>query len=488
MISSIEQSPLYRVANPRSIAFYGASNNITSMGTSQLNSLLALGYEGKVYPVHPREKTVLGLKAYASVDLLPEAPDLAVLVLPTRLVPDIVDQCGKKGIRRVVVVSGGFAELGGEGKSLQRELMDAAQRHDIRFVGPNCLGVAALHNKVNTTFLNCNCPAGFIGMASQSGSFVTQMFDYLAKYGLGFSTAMSVGNEADIDLVDVLEYLAVDPDTKVIALYIESIRRGRRFLEAARAISPKKPIVAFYVGGSEAGRRAGLSHTGALAGPDRLYDGVFRQAGIIRAHTIEELFDLSWALARCPAPAGKRIIIQTHSGGPGAAAADACGRNGLELPKPSAELREKLAPLAPHTSSFNNPVDVTFTKSPMEYLWNMTEILMADDGYDGVLVYYLVPDTMIHRALASMGLPEEQIEERSAGLVHQQVGAIVNKLAAKDKPLIGFSFRTRSDRFVREMQDQGAVLLPSGERAAVAMAALHRYGRMRARILAETQA
>lgn len=262
MIKSIEESPLYQIANPKSIAFFGASNNITAMGTNLLLSLQAGGFEGPVYPVHYKESQVLGLKAYPSVLDLPDVPDLAVIVLPTRIVNAEIEACGQKGIQRAIIVSGGFKELGGEGIALERELLEIARRYGIRVLGPNCLGVANLHRQINTTFIPYEGPAGFIGLASQSGSLVTQMFDYLGRMGLGFSTAFSVGNEADIDLIDAMEYLALCPHTKVVALYIEGIRRGREFVQAARSIIPHKPVVALYVGGSEAGKHAGFSHTG----------------------------------------------------------------------------------------------------------------------------------------------------------------------------------------------------------------------------------
>ena len=206
MPDSLHQSPLYPITNPGSIVFFGASNRFSAMGTHQLNSLLSSGFEGKIYPIHPKERRVLDLKAYQGVQELPEIPDLA----------------------------------------------------------------------------------------SQSGSFITQMFGYLRRFGLGFSSGISVGNEANLDIVDCMAHLADCPHTRVIGLYIETIRRGRKFIDAARSIVRRKPIVAFYVGGSEAGKRAGLSHTGALAGPDALYDGVFRQSGVIRAHSMSELFDDGW--------------------------------------------------------------------------------------------------------------------------------------------------------------------------------------------------
>ena len=262
---------------------------------------------------------------------LPEVPDLAVIVLPTHVVNETLEACGKKGIRQAVVVSGGFKEVGGGGGELEAELKQIADVYDMKILGPNCLGVANPHYNINTTFVPNEGLPGFVGLASQSGSFVTQLFEYLSGFGLGFSTAFSVGNEAVLDIVDCMEYLGACPHTKVIALYVEGIRRGRAFIEAARAIVPHKPIVAFYVGGSKAGKAAGFSHTGAMAGPDALYDGMFRQAGIIRARSVVELFDFCWVLGALPIPEGNRVVIQTHSGGPGAAAADACGRAGLRL-------------------------------------------------------------------------------------------------------------------------------------------------------------
>lgn len=366
------------MANARSMAFFGASNSIASMGTHLLMSVLAGGFEGAVYPVHRKEEKILELKAYRRVEDLPETPDLAVIVLPTAVVNQTLEACGKKGIRQAVVVSGGFKEVGGEGGRLEGELIKIAHAHGLRILGPNCLGVANPHRNINTTFIPDEGIPGFVGLASQSGSFVTQMFEYLSGFGLGFSTAFSVGNEAVLDIVDCMEYLSLCPHTKVIALYIEGIRRGRAFMAAARAIAPQKPIVAFYAGGSKAGKSAGFSHTGAMAGPDELYEGMFRQAGVIRARSVVELFDFCWALGSMPVPKGNRVVIQTHSGGPGAAAADACGRAGLRLSTLSNETLKKLAPFIPPTGSVGNPVDLTFAKDYSDFYSRIPKILLED--------------------------------------------------------------------------------------------------------------
>ena len=395
MFTSISESPLYRIANPRSIAMFGASNNLTAMGTNLLMSIKSIGFEGRIYPVHPKEKEVLGLRAYSHARDLPETPDLAVMVLPTHIVSETMEACGQKGVRSAIVVTAGFKEVGSDGVAMEKELVRVVRKYGITLLGPNCIGVANPHGKLNTTFMEHEGKPGFIGMASQSGSFVTQLFDYLSIYGLGFSTAFSVGNEAVTDIVDCMEYLAACPHTKVIALYIEAIRRGRAFMEAARSIVPHKPIVAFYVGGSEAGRRAGRSHTGAMAGPDNLYEAVFEQCGIIRARNVTELFDFCWALGALPPTSGRGVFVQTNSGGPGAAAADACGRAGLHLPPLSEKTRERLADIIPHTASVANPVDLTFTKNPRHYWKEIPEALLDDENCEALLMYLLIATSKI---------------------------------------------------------------------------------------------
>jgi len=473
---------LYPIVNPKSVVFFGASNRFSAMGTNQLNSLLDLGFEGNIYPVHPKEECVLGLKAYKKVQDLPEVPDLAIMVLPTHLVTGVVEECGQKGIKHAVVVSGGFKEIGGDGAALEKKLLAAAAQYGIRFLGPNCLGVANPHHKFNVTFLPFEGRPGFIGFASQSGSFITQMFGYLSRYDIGFSTGISVGNEADVDIVDCMEYLAACPHTKVIGLYIETIRRGRAFIDMARSIVPHKPIVAYYVGGSEAGQQASFSHTAALAGPDELYDGVFRQSGIIRARSIPELFDFCWVLGACPRPAGNRVIIQTHSGGPGAAAADACSRAGVVLAKLSPQTREKLSPLVPPTGSMNNPVDLTFSKNPLDYFTAIPDMLMEESNTDGLLAYFLAPGQSIRRAMEGMGIVSEQIPQLTEKLFDDQGKSLAALIAKHQKPLVGFTFQSHAELFVRKLLHHGVPVLPSPDRAARALAALVCYSRLVDRI------
>jgi acetyl-CoA synthetase (ADP-forming) len=484
MTTSIETSPLYPIANPKSIALFGASNNASSMGTSLLDSVLDLGFEGEIYPIHPKENQVQNHKAYRNVQDLPKVPDLALIVLPTRLVPETMDACGRKGIKHAIVISGGFKEVGGEGVNLERNLVAVANKYGIRFLGPNCIGVANPRHRLNTTFMPLEGGPGFIGMASQSGSFVTQMFIYLSQYALGFSTAFSVGNEANIDIVDCMEYLGACPNTKVIALYIEGIRRGRAFVEMARSIVPKKPIVAFYIGGSEAGSRAGLSHTGAMAGPDRLYDGIFRQSGIIRARSIMEMFDYCWILGALPRRTGRRVLIQTHSGGPGAEAADACGRAGLELPPLSPEAIKRLKPIMPQTGSISNPLDFTFGKNLTDYFSEIPKVLLEEKHVDFLLFYFFTPARRLKRMLSQVGVPPDRISEQTTKLVDYQSDAILRLIETHDIPFVGYTFQSLTDPLLRKLVERGVPIFPGPERAARAIQAAYQYTRLREKILA----
>ena len=483
MLDSIEKSPLFKIVNPNSIAVFGASNSATTMGTTLLDAIKTLGFEGAVYPIHPKEVEVQGLKAYSNIQDVPEIPDLALLVLPTRLVCETVDACGKKGIKHAIVVSGGFKEVGGDGIQLQKELESVARKHQIRLLGPNCIGVTNPHHKLNTTFMPFAGKPGFVGMASQSGSFVTQMFDYINRLGIGFSAAFSVGNEADMDIVDCLEYLGACPRTKVIALYIEGIKRGRAFIETARSIVPHKPIVAIYVSGSEAGRRAGFSHTGSLAGPDPLYDGVFRQSGVVRARSVTELFDFCCALGKLPLPEGPNMVIQTHSGGPGAVAADACSRAGLEVPPLSPDTLERLSAFVPLTGSINNPVDLTFMKNPLHYYNEIPEVLISEEKANIMLMYLLISDHHMERALTLMGIPEEHLEKEAANFIQQVCNKVAELAGKQKKPLVGYTFRSLDERFCRLLIEQGVALYPSPERAVSAIKAMLTYKTLREKIL-----
>ena len=467
--------------NPDSIAFVGANNLPTTMGTVQMLHTVNFGFKGKIYPVHPKEKTVLGIKAYPSLRHIPDPVDLVVITVPARVVPGIFEDCAAKNIHHAVVTSGGFSESGEEGGRLERQILELAHRHHIRFIGPNCLGILNPHRKLNLTMLSYKQLPGPMGLASQSGTYVTQVLKYLEKRGIGYSRALSVGNKADIDLVDCLEYLGKDPETKAIALYIEGLKRPRLFLETARKISRQKPIVALYVGGTEAGARSSASHTGAICSPAKLYSDMFRQAGIIEAPTIEELYQWTWALANQPVPSSNRISILTHSGGPATSIADACNKNGLQVPEFSLKTQEAIRPLVPPTASIHNPVDLTFTTEPALMAQILPPIILEDPNIDALIIHGLMVSSWLSDIKEAAGdrfpgIPLEQISEMVEGPIRELSG-----FSRKyNKPIICSTFMDPDiEVATRKLHEFNIPTYDGPEKAVTAMSAMVRYKKIR---------
>lgn len=463
---------LRKVFNPRSIAFYGASNNPMTMGTGQLAILLMQGYEGAVYPVHPTETEVLGLKAYRSIDDLPETPDLAVMVLPTDIVAKILDECGRAGLRAAVVVSGGFRETGPGGGSKEKKLAEVARRHGIALVGPNCIGVSNFNIGLNTTYFPYEQEPGNISVVSQSGTYSCHIYGHTRKVGMKLSHTVSVGNSAVTDLSDFLEYFGDEPTTKAIALYVEGIADGEKFVRVAREVAAKKPVVGLYVGGTVAGARAGMTHTGALAGDDAIYDGVFRETGIIRAYSVEEMLDWAWALALQPPPAGRRICVLSNAGGPAASMADSCNRAGLEVPLFSERLQGRLREILPHTAASINPIDMTFFMDMEAMYGTIPRMLMESDEIDGIVMYGVFGSMLYRKIQAAMGdrirLPIEEVAPYAIDLLTR-----LKELPGEyGKPLVVSSLWGKDDDALEFLVDSGVPVYPTPERAVSAMAAL----------------
>ncbi len=478
----MQENPLQLLINPASIATVGAGNNPMKMGTLQALSIIKNGYRGKLYPVHPHDSTVLGLKAYPSVHDLPEPPDLAVLIVPTDQVVGLLEDFGKIGTKRAIVITAGFRETGAEGRSAEEQLKRIAEQYGIRFLGPNCMGIVNTQISLNVTTAQLDPREGFLGLASQSGTYVTQVLSYLRKRGIRFSKAVSVGNEANIDLVDVMEYLGEDEHTRAIILYIEGIRNGRRFIESAQRISRYKPIVAQYVGGSKSGARAGLSHTGAMAGPDILYDGMFRQAGIIRVHSIEDLYARGWALATAPPLRGKRLGIVTNSGGPGTAMSHTADQGGLEVPPLSAELQEEIRPLIAAHASCANPVDLTFNLDTDLLSTTIPEMLMKSDEVDGVIVHGAISTGFMKEIYPQVApMWTDLSEEQFIAMYKKDLAETVSLPRKYGKPLIISTFFDRDDHYTDSYMNGDVPVFFAPEKAAEAMAALLRYKEIRER-------
>lgn len=471
----MSEKPLDRIMNPSSISIAGASNNFRKMGTIQLMNLIHSGFPGEILPVHPQEKQVLNKKAYASIQELPYAPDLAILVVPTSLVPEMLDDFGKIGTRSAVVITAGFKETGDEGRALEKRIIEIARGHGIRFLGPNCLGIVNAHLPLNITVSPLLSNKGSFSLASQSGTYIAQTLNYLHKNGISLNKAISVGNEANIDIVDCLEYLGEDEETKAIGLYLEGIRNASRFLDVARRISRKKPIVAQYVGGTEAGARSGSSHTGAMAGPDFIYDGLFDQAGIIRVDTIEEVYKIGWALASQPPLNGSRIAVLTNSGGPGSGIATTCNGSGLDVPEFSPEIQEKICQHLPGHASARNPVDLTFHIGMETLTKTLPEILFQAEEIDGIIIHGIMDTGFMDLIYPFIKEYLPLSREEFLTVSQADLGPLVSMPGKYGKPLMISSFFGKEDHCIQVFHEHAVPTFDSPEKAAKAMAALHKH-------------
>ncbi|MBF0119943.1 MAG: acetate--CoA ligase family protein [Desulfobacterales bacterium] len=469
------QNPLHKIMSPSSISIVGASNNPMKMGTMQFLNIVHGGFKGKVMPIHPKEKIIFGIEAFANIKDLPVAPDLAMLVVPTHLIPSMMEEFGQIGTKHALIISAGFKEVGKEGEELEKQVISIARKYGIRFVGPNCMGLINTHLPLNTTVGPVQDLCGNVSIISQSGTYVAQVLSYIHNRGIRFSKAISVGNEADIDIVDCLEYLGEDTETKAIGIYIECIRRPEKFLEIARNVVKNKPVVAQYVGGNKAGAKSGLSHTGALAGPDYIYDGLFEQAGVIRVKTIEEIYSATHTLGSLPRLKGKRIAILTNSGGPATAMASVLDENGLEMPELSIDLQEKIKSLIPGHASSKNPVDLTFHMDMSLMTDTLPTMLLESDEIDGLLIHGIMDTGWAELAFpvfsAAIGLKKEDLIK----LFTTNLNAILELPWKTNKPIIISSFFDKEDHAKCSFYEKGIPAFNAPEKAAKAMSMLYKY-------------
>jgi acetyl coenzyme A synthetase (ADP forming)-like protein len=384
--------PLDSILRPRSIAVVGASRQFGSIGHEVVSNLLRCGFTGPVYPVNPRASSVKSIKAYPSVTAIPDPVDLAVIAVPKQFVVTAAEECGRKGIAGLVVISAGFREVGGAGAEREQALLSVVRRYGMRLIGPNCLGVLNAEPAVsmNATFAPVMPPSGRVAFVSQSGALGLSVLDYAREYGIGIAQFVSIGNRPDVSSNDLLAYWEHDANVDVILMYVETFGNPRRFLEAAGRISKTKPIVVVKSGRSKSGARAASSHTGALAGSDRAVDAMLAQAGVIRAETVEELFELAIALEARPLPRSRRTAVVTNAGGPGILAADALEARGLELPAFAPITESRLRLLLPEEASLRNPVDMIASATADAYREVLTAVL-ADPGVDSAIAIFVPP-------------------------------------------------------------------------------------------------
>jgi len=379
------------IFNPKSIAIIGASATPGKLGNSVLQNVIESGFTGGIYPINPKADEILGKKCYASVLDVPDAVEEAVILIPARFVASVLEECGKKGVKGVIIITAGFREVGADGMAVEGQLVEIARRYGMRIVGPNCLGIIDTLAPLNASFAAGMPEQGSIAFMSQSGALCTAILDYALKERIGFSHFVSLGNKADIDEVSLLEAWGQDPNTSVIIAYLEGINDGPAFIEMARKTARTKPVIVVKSGRTASGSKAVSSHTGSLAGSDAAYDAAFVQSGSLRADTVQELFDYSTAFAYQPMLKGNRIAIVTNAGGPGVMATDACDLNGLVLAELAPETEAVLAEALPAAASTHNPVDVLGDARADRYAAAM-EAVAKDENVDGILVI-LTPQT-----------------------------------------------------------------------------------------------
>jgi acetyltransferase len=378
---------------PASVAVIGASAERNKVGNIILGNIIESGFQGPLYPINPRYQEVMGLKCYPNVTDVPGPVEMAVVVVPAKFVLQVMEECGRKGVKAAVVISAGFKEVGLEGAKLERQLGEIAHRYGMRVLGPNCLGLINTHHRMNATFAQEGPREGNIAISSQSGAICVVVLDWAANINIGFSKFISVGNKLDVDEGHLLEYLREDPQTKVIGMYIEGTDRGREFLRQAELTTRVKPVIALKAGRTSSGAKAASSHTGAMSGSDKVYDAAMRQAGVVRVRNIEEMFDLLQAFSTMPLPEGEGLAIVTNAGGLGVMAADACSDNGLTLASFEASTIEKLKQGLPAAASLYNPIDVVGDADAERYDHAIRTVM--DDPNVACVVALLAPTDLV---------------------------------------------------------------------------------------------
>jgi acetyl coenzyme A synthetase (ADP forming)-like protein len=440
---------------PKSVAVIGASGNPNKLGHAVLKNLIDGGYSDKgiVYPINLNDDEILGYKAYPSVLKVPEPIDLAVIVIPYPYVPDALRECGKKGIPAAIVISAGFREAGMEGLERERELMDISDQFGIRLIGPNCLGIIDTFTPINATFAAGTPPLGPMAFMSQSGALGTAVLDIALAGRLGLSKFVSLGNKADVSENDLLMAWKDDENTRVIMIYSEGMPQGQKFIDVAREVTRKKPVVAIKSGVTQSGSRAVSSHTGSLAGSEQAYQAAFQQAGVLRADSMEALFDMSFAIGYQPELQGDRIAIVTNAGGPGILATDALERAGLVMAELKNETIQALEEQLPDAASAANPVDVLGDARSDRYRFAL-QVVSQDPNVDALLVV-LTPQAMteIEATAEAVGKLAHETDKPviACFMGEAEVEAGIEILTKHAVP--NYSFPERAARALRAMAD-----------------------------------
>ncbi|RLF80901.1 acetyl CoA synthetase [Thermococci archaeon] len=444
---------------PRSVAVIGASGKPGKIGYAIMKNLVDYGYEGKIYAVNVKggEIEISGRKfpVYKSILDVPDEVEMAVVVVPAKFVPQVVEECGKKGVKVLPIISSGFGELGEEGKKVEQQLVETAHKYGMRILGPNIFGVVYTPAKLNATFGPTDVMPGKLALVSQSGALGIALMGWTILEKVGLSAVVSIGNKSDLDDADMLEYFETDENTGAILIYMEGVKDGRRFMEAARKVSMKKPVIVIKAGRSERGAKAAASHTGSLAGADNIYTAAFKQSGVLRALTIGEAFDWARTLSNLPEPKGDNVVILTNGGGIGVMATDAAEEEGLKLYDNLEELKI-FANHMPPFGSYKNPVDLTGMAGAEAYEGAVRDAL-AHPEMHSIAVLYCQTAVLDPRDLAKIVIKEYEASGRKKPIVVAIVGGVEAKEA------------------IDMLNENGIPAYPEPERAIKSLAALYRW-------------
>jgi acetyltransferase len=378
---------LNKIFNPKSVAIIGASDEEGSVGHAIVKNFTQLGYSGKVYFVNIRKPEILGVKTYQTVGQIPEIVDLAMIATPAKTVPDVVEQCGKAGIKGAIIVSAGFKETGPEGKALEDKILEIKKKYGLRIIGPNCIGIIRPRINLNATFVDKVPKHGNVAFISQSGALGSAILDWAIHENIGFSNFVSVGSMIDVDFGDLIDYFGTDPKTKSILMYVEGITEARKFMSAARHFARTKPIIVVKAGKFKESAKAVTSHTGSLSGEDDIYDAAFKRAGIVRVEEIDDLFNAAEVLGTQPLPRGPNLAVITNAGGPGVMATDALVAKGGKLAKLSQKTMDVLNGILPNFWSRGNPIDILGDARADRYK-AAVEACLNDENVDGILIIF----------------------------------------------------------------------------------------------------
>ena len=441
----MDPASLDYVFKPSSVAIVGASRNPGKIGHVILRNILESGYRGRVYPININGGEILGLKAYTSIDNVNEDIDLIVVAVPAKYVNQVVKEAGEKGVKAAVIITAGFKEVGGEGVERERELARIVDRYGIRMIGPNCLGVIDTYTPINTTFAQVMPKRGNIAFISQSGAMCTATLDWAVESYIGFSKVVSIGNKTSTDELDLIQYLADDDETKAILLYVESIDNGQDFIELAREVTRRKPILVLKGGITEAGAKAAISHTGALAGRFEAYQAAFKKAGIILATDVSQLFDYAVALSTQPVTKGAVAVI-SNAGGLCILTADQLVRRGIRLATFSDDTIERLRARLPPTAAIYNPVDIVGDGDKERYL-DTLDIILSDDNVSTVICL-LAPTALIDPYELAVGISEAKERYPEKAIITAFVGGPLFREAKRYLMEVGIPYMDMTVRAV----------------------------------------